>query len=454
MGNRLVLGLTGLLIVVFTCTVVAQDWKRFRGENGAGVSSETESLPSEFGSKKNLKWRFKMPGPGSSSPIVVGDNIFVTCWSGYGMKKPAGRGGFGRGGAQQADEGQKNLKRHLICVDRKTGKQKWISKVDAVLPEDNYRGMFAEHGYATHTPVSDGKHIFVFFGKTGVLAYDMNGKKLWQTNVGKGLDRRRWGSSCSPILYKDKVIVLASAEDQAIVALDKKTGKQVWKQKYDSLASCWSTPILVETKDKKTGKARTDLVLAIAYEMWGLNPENGKLRWFCETGQNNQQSSSVVYDGKQIYHMTGRGGGSLAVKAGAIDDAKDDVAWKGRYQSGIASPIEKDGLLYAISGKVARCINTKDGEAVYQERLKTTSSGSGRSGRGFGGDYSSPVIGDGKLYYVARSGHIYVLQTGKEFKQLAVNKFDDDDGDFSATPAISKGNLFIRSSNYLYCVGK
>ena len=453
MGIKKLGWLIGLFAITFAQSVEAQDWTRFRGKNGNGISEEKESLPAEFGSKKNLKWRFKMPGPGSSSPIVVGDDVFVTCWSGYGMKRPSQqRGGFGRGNQQQ-DEGLKNLKRHLICVDRKTGKQKWIANVDAVLPEDNYRGMFAEHGYATHTPVSDGKTIFVFFGVTGVLAFDMKGKKLWQTSVGKGRDRRGWGSSCSPILYKDKVFVLASAESNSIIALDKKTGKEVWKQTYDSLASCWSTPILVETKDKKTGKERTDLVLAIAYEMWGLNPENGKLRWFCETGENNQQSSSVVYDGKRIYHMTGRGGGTTVVKAGANDDAKGDIAWTARKQSGIATPVTHNGLVYTVSRKAVLCLNAADGQQVYQERLKTSSNGGNQRG-GFGGDYASPVIGDGKLYYVARSGHIFVVKTGKEFKQLAVNKFDDDDGDFSASPAISRGNLFIRSSKYLYCIGK
>ena len=143
----------------------AADWPQFRGASGSGVSGDAKPLPLEWSEAKNLQWKLELPGPGHSCPIVVGDRVFVTCWSGYGMSRD--------------DLGdQANLKRHLICADRKSGKVLWDQAVPAVLPEDDYRGMFAEHGYASHTPVCDGERVFVFFGKSGVFAFDLEGKQL------------------------------------------------------------------------------------------------------------------------------------------------------------------------------------------------------------------------------------------------------------------------------------
>ena len=124
-------------------SALGADWARFRGPNGSGVSSDTQPLPTTWSATKNLKWKVELPGPGSSSPIVVGERVYVTCWSGYGTD----RGNPGD---------QKQLRRHLVCLDRNTGGTIWSKAVEPTLPEDEYRGMFAEHGYASHTPVSDG----------------------------------------------------------------------------------------------------------------------------------------------------------------------------------------------------------------------------------------------------------------------------------------------------------
>src|SRR5690606_7802780 len=135
----------------------ASDWPRFRGPNGTGVSDQ--AVPAEWGPEKNIKWSLDLPGRGVSSPIVVGDKVFVTCYSGYGVD----------GGSSNVED----LKRHLLCIDRTNGKTMWERTVAAVLPEDEYRppGTTA-HGYASHTPASDGERVYVFFGKTGVLAFD------------------------------------------------------------------------------------------------------------------------------------------------------------------------------------------------------------------------------------------------------------------------------------------
>lgn len=431
----------------------AADWSRFRGPNGSGVATDTEPVPDAWAADKNLQWKIALPGPGSSCPIIVGDKLFITCWSGYGTDR------------RERGE-QKNLKRHLICLDRKTGKTIWDKTVAAVLPEDEYGGMFAEHGYASHTPACDGERIYAFFGKSGAVAFDMAGKQLWQTSAGTGSDPRGWGSASSPVLYKNLVIITASAEGETLYGLDKETGKIVWKQEAGGLGSTWGTPVLVPVDDQ-----RTDLVIGVPNEIWGLNPETGKLRWYCPGLQTDSFCSSVVADGNVVYGVEGRGGGSLAVKAGGTDDvSKSHVVWNGRDNNRIGTPVVHNGLLYFIANKVMTCVDAKSGERVYQSRLVSAGGdtapadrngppGGGRPGFGGGGrggmggqDYGSPIIADNKLYYVARNGEAFVVRLGRKFEQLSANRVTADTEDFSATPAAANGQLFIRSSKHLYCI--
>ncbi len=464
--NRVLRGCASLAIVVGMlglnemAPVSAGDWSRFRGPNGAGVSLDDKAPPVEWSETKNMKWKFELPGPGLSCPIVVGNKVIVTCWSGYGT-------------TTARDAKQDQLKRHLVCVDRQTGKQLWNTVIDPELPEDSYRGMFTENGYASHTPVSDGKNIFAFFGKTGVVAFDMDGKKLWQTKVGKDSDPRGWGTASSPILYKNLVIVTASIESHALVALDRETGKEVWNQPADGFGSMWGTPILVEVD-----AGRTDLVVGVPYEVWGFNPDTGKLRWYCEAADSESMCSSVIAHDGIVYAIEGRSGGSIAVKAGGKDDVtKSHVVWSGRDRGRISTPIYHDGRLHWISDRVANALDAKTGQRVYQARLKSDGSpaeaappaddrptqGGRRGGGGLGGggggrggqDYASPVASHGRMYFVGRSGETYVVELGAEYKLLAVNRVsaESDESIFNSTPAISDGDLFIRSSSTLYCIG-
>lgn len=419
--------------------VSAGDWSRFRGPNGSGISSDSVPTPVEWSPAKNVAWKTPLPGAGVSSPIVIGDRIFVTCYSGYGRD-------FGK---------IEELKRHLVCVERSGGKILWQKAVDAVLPEDSYSGMgIPAHGYASHTPVSDGERVYVFFGKSGVLAFDLDGKQLWQKSVGTESDRRRWGSASSPILYQGNVIVTASAESESLVALDGKTGEEVWSQAASGLANVWGTPLLVRVDDD-----RTDLVLGVPYEIWGFNPDSGKLRWYSEIPAGDQYSSSVVAVQDVVYSIEGRGGGSAAVRAGGKGDVtKSHTVWSGSDSSRFGTPVVYEGRIYFFSGSVVGCNDAKTGKKVFQGRLEGGSSSSGgrsRFGRGGGGsDYSSPVIAAGKVYYVQGSGKCFVLKAGDEFEQLAANSVTTDRESFGATPAISNGEIFLRSDKHLYCVSE
>ncbi len=439
MSIRLFFPIASIVFVgCLALSLQAEDWMRFRGTDGSGVCAK--AAPTKWSPKENLKWSTELPGAGVSCPIVVGDKVFLTCYSGYGLDR-------------RAPGELKDLKRHVVCVDRDGGKRIWEKTIDAVLPEDTYTGMgVPEHGYASHTPVTDGKSIFVFLGKCGVYAYDLAGKQLWHTNVGTESDERRWGSASSPIVHQDLVIVPAIAESGAIVALNKKTGEEVWRQTAEGFRGSWSTPLMVKVNDR-----RSDLVMGVPYEVWGLNPTNGKLRWFLPIEGRSFYTSVSADNGVAYGSIGGRDGGcSFAVKAGGKGDVTEThEIWKGGDQSSYATPVIYKDRMFIASRGVATVIDAKTGDRIKRVRLDEKSQSSGGqngSRRGFRGDYSSPVVADGKLYYIKRNGNMFVLSADEDLETIAVNRVTDASEEFSATPAISNGQIFIRSNKRLYCV--
>src|SRR5262249_30660771 len=237
---------------------VAADWRQFRGPGGLGISDE-KGLPTEWDAEKNIAWRVKLPGAGASCPVTIGNRVFVTCYSGYGMDvaKPGN---------------MDDLRRHLLCLDRATGKRQWEKEFQPVLPEHEYKGEGSYQGYAASTPVLDDGHVYVFFGKAGVYCFDLDGKEVWHTLVGKNING--WGSGASPILYKDTVIVNASVESGALVALDRATGKEVWRS--PGISSAWNTPVLVKTEKGQ------ELVVSIQNHVVAVDPDTGKELWRAE----------------------------------------------------------------------------------------------------------------------------------------------------------------------------
>ncbi|TWT56794.1 outer membrane biogenesis protein BamB [Thalassoglobus neptunius] len=449
-----------------TLTVHADDWMRFRGPNGSGVSDD-DSIPTEWSDTENMSWKAELPGPGSSSPIIVGDRVFITCWSGYGTDSD--------------NPGNKeDLKLHLVCLNRTDGEILWTGDIEPTGKEEDYRGMFAQHGYASHTPASDGKNIYAYFGKSGAVAFDLDGNRLWDASIGTESDPRGWGSASSPVLVGDKMIIPATAESQALVALDKETGEEVWRQEAQGFTGTWGTPVVCQRED-----GLEDLVIGVPYEVWGFNPETGKMRWFAESVESDSMCSSVIEHEGTIYLIEGRSGGSIAIRSGGKGDVTDtNVLWSGRERGRISTPVFYNQRIYWISGGIVSCIDAKTGDQLFQARLQSggdrgrdeqsadrdgsresarggpgggfgRGSGGGRSRGGMGGQsYASPVVAGDQMYYVDRSGTTYVIGLGDEYKLLATNQFSDDDSDFSGTPAISDGQLFIRSNKYLYCIAE
>lgn len=200
-----------LFLLSAPCTALTADWRQFRGPTGQGTSDE-KGLPVRWSSQDNIAWKVKLPGAGASSPVILGQRIYITCYSGYGMDtKTPGK--------------QEDLRRHLLCLDRGNGKVIWSKEFEPVLPEHRYSGEGAYQGYAASTPITDGEKLYVFFGKSGVFCFDLDGKQVWHVLVGKGINQ--WGSGASPMFYKNLLVVNASVESNALIALDKASGKEV-----------------------------------------------------------------------------------------------------------------------------------------------------------------------------------------------------------------------------------
>lgn len=410
--------LLGIISLAMSQHAVAADWTGFRGPRSSGVSDE-KNLPLKWSDNKNIAWKTDLPGPGSSSPIVLGDQVFVTCYTGYGIEGQAGD--------------QSDLRRHLLCIDRKSGKLLWDKQVAAVLPETQYGGYVALHGYASSTPATDGERVYVFFGKSGVLAF-LEGKQLWKTSVGTGT--HGWGSGASPLLYKNLVIVNANVESNTLIALDKSNGKEVWK--VEGIINSWATPVLIDREDGKQAVVMNLPNLVIAYD-----PDTGKVLWQCD-GIDDYVCPSVVGKDGFVWAIGGRDNTALGIKASGMGNiTANNLLWNQGVGSNVTSPAVFEDHLYWVNDRgMAYCVKAKTGERVYAERV----------GRG-SGVYASVVIADGKIYVVTQKGGVFVLAAQPKFTELAHNTLSDD-STFNGSLAISQGQLFLRSDKRLYCIGK
>jgi len=444
--NYTVAMLAAVAILFVNSIVDAQeDWPRFRGVDGKGISAN--SAPTEWGPDKNIRWKAELPGAGCSSPIVVDGKVYVTCYSGYGES----RNNIGK---------KEDLKRHVVCIEQESGKEVWSKTIPGTSDEIDFAGIgVTAHGYSSHTPVCDGEHLFVFFGKAGVIAYDLEGNELWQKNLGNGSDGKNWGSASSPIVHDDLVVVPALAESRAVYGLDKKTGEQRWVCESKAMDNTWSTPMAVSVDD-----SRTDIVIGVPDELWAISPETGKLKWVASGigGENTGFYTSPVESDGIIYASVGgrSGGGTIAVRKGGKKDVTEShVSWNGPTSASFASPVVHNGHLFAVGrGGIMQVVDIETGKQVSKVRMESTNESKPKNGGGGGRmgspDYGSPVVAGDKLYYTKGNGETFVFTADSSCEQISANKLTDDSEIFSGTPAISNGQILIRSNKYLYCIGE
>ena len=401
------------------------DWPQFRGPTADGVTTDT-NLPLTWSEKENLVWRTELPGPGSSSPIISGDKVFLTCYSGYGLdvKEPGD---------------MKNLKRHALCLDKATGRILWNHEIVTDLPNRPYTGTYiTTHGYASSSAVTDGKGVFFFMANAGVFAYTLDGKPVWNVSVGE--KAHDWGVGSSPILYGDLLIVNAALESNQLIALDRKTGQTVWSA--TGFPASWNTPTLVKVD------GHDELVLNASGRLRAFDPLTGKELWSCSSIKAAELCPSMVAHDGVIFVIGHPGGQSQAVKAGGKGDVSaTHLLWQAQKGSNVGSPVYKDGHLYFINDSrgIATCLDAKTGAVVYEQPLAQ------RPKRDR--FYATPLLAGDRLYCVGRETGTYVIAARPEFELLATNVIADDSSITNASPAVSDGRIFLRSNRYAYCFG-
>jgi len=396
------------------------EWSRFRGPTGMGVSDET-GLPLNWSLEENIAWKTPMPGPGASSPVVFGDRIYITCYTGFFVP-------------DQPGGSQDDLKRHLIAIDRKTGDVIWDKAVKAKLPEEE---RIRDHGFAASTPAVDADRVYVFFGKTGVIAFDHDGNQVWQADVGS--QTHGWGSASSPVLYGDLLLVNASVESDSLVALNRSSGQEVWKA--NGINEAWNTPLVIDAIS-----GRQEVIIATHGTIQAFDPANGEQLWTCETDITWYMVPSVVAHDGIVYCLGGRSGvASLAVKSGGSGDVTSTHRlWTSNKGSNVSSPVFLDGHLYWMNDQrgIAYAAKAESGDLVYEERVE-------RAGQ----VYSSAVLADGRIYYLNRDGRTFVVAAKPEFELLATNELRDR-SQFNGSPVVDGKQLLIRSDKFLYCIGQ
>ncbi|QDT99131.1 outer membrane protein assembly factor BamB family protein [Gimesia aquarii] len=395
----------------------AADWSQFRGPSGNGISTST-GLPTEWSADKNITWKTKLPGHGSSSPVLFGNQVFLTAYSGYGLKVD--------------DESNPNeLRLHVIAVNRENGEIMWDESVPPLNQVQKITKRIVDHGYASGTPACDETGVYAFFGTSGVVAYDLKGKLKWRADVGDGT--AGFGSASSPILYKDFVIVNASIESDTVYALHKKTGDVVWKA--ENIVKAWTTPTIVDLPNGKQ-----ELVVNQKYQILGFDPDTGEKLWTCE-GIQDYVVPVVIQNEGILYCLGGRSNRSIAVRPGGRGDVtKTHKLWEVNVGANVTSPVYYSGHLYWASDRgIAFCLNAENGEVVYKNRLPTK-----------GRLYASIVLADEKLYITTRDNGVVVLKAAPEYQELARNEIETDENLFNASPAISEGSIYLRTNGYLY----
>jgi hypothetical protein len=410
------------------------DWPCFRGADRTGVSGD-KRLPATWSDTKNIVWKTELPGAGASSPVTLGDRIFLTCYSGYGLSR-------------EAPGSYDDLKRHVVCLTRDDGKILWNAAFSSPAPDSPYGDFVNRHGYASSTCAVDETGVYVFFGTAGARAYSLAGELKWERSCGKRSNN--FGSASSPVLHENLVILNASVECQALIALDKASGREVWRVA-TSVGESRSTPLLL----KHAGAYELAYHLGEAYEggsakpsgMAAVDPRTGDALWQCTTINSNLNASPIAGDSIAgegiVYAIANR---AAAIRGGGRGDVTGThMLWEVGEGSEVATPVFYAGHLYwANESGIAICIDAKTGAVVYKERLHPPS----------GPIYASGVVADGKLYYVSRESGAYVLAAEPRFQLLAHNTIASDTSIFNATPAISRGQLLLRSDKCLYCIGE
>jgi outer membrane protein assembly factor BamB len=400
-------------------------------------------VPTTWGSEENITWKVPLGGQAVSSPILWDDRVIVSSQVGRGVLRQGNHPTLvrGEGAADEKslrasrDEPEGGTTHFLVEVfDRSDGKRLWEYRLEA---EGDFPPVHRKTNMANASPVTDGEGVYAWFATGQLVALDMNGELLWQRHIAREYAPFDipWGHSSSPTLYEDTIILLCDHTPASyLVAFDKKSGKEKWKTDRGKGLRGYSTPFVAR------GKNHDELIVNSSEGVDAYDPATGKHLWYI-TEPNRFPVPSPSFDDGIVYMSRGhRSGPYMALRLGGKGDiSKSHIKW--RVETGapyVSSVVYYDGLVYMANGAgIVRCVDGETGERVWQERM--------------GGIFSaSPVAADGKVYLLAEDGEMVVLEAGREPKVLSRNRIEERT---VASPAISNGQIFLRTDEHLVCVG-
>lgn len=425
----------------------AGSWPSFRGQQASGIAGK-QNLPDKWNVKtrENILWRTPIPGLGHSSPIVWADRVFITTAISSNPNAVFKPGLYGDG---DSSDDRSTHRFVTYAIDKRSGKILWERVAYEGPPVDKRH---IKSTYASSTPATDGRIVVSWFGSQGIYAYDVNGKLRWKVDLGHielgayNIPTLEWGPASSPIIWNGLVILQCDTHaDSFILALNAETGEIVWKTEREELPS-WGTPTVAMTSKGP------ELVVNASNFVRGYDPRNGRELW--RLGRSSLITAPTpVFDNDLFVIASGRAPERpiFAVRAGALGDITppengnrtEAVVWsrtgRGSY---MPTPLIYDGILYVLNNNgIFDAYNVKTGEEVYRQRMPEI-------GSGFS---ASPVAADGKIYISSEDGEIFIIGAGKTFKHIATNSMDEL---LMATPALSEGVMYVRSSQSVAAIGR
>jgi len=423
-----------LLLVTTALWAADDDWSRWRGPHENGMARG--DAPTEWGDSKNVAWRTPIPGRGHSSPVLWGDRIFVTtavpAGSAAAEAAPQERA-RGAGGGTGAGREHRFV---VMCLDRNTGKVLWERVATVATPHEGHHNRYGS--FASNSPITDGKHVYAFFGSRGLYTYTLDGKLVWNKEFPALRMAMAFGEGSAPTLDGDMLYVAQDHQgDSFLLALERNTGKELWRVARDEPSS-WSQPTIFSHNSRK------QLVVPASNRVRAYDPATGKVIWE-SAGLGSNVIPAPVGAGGLVFVMSGhRSPNAMAIRLGREGDltGTDAIVWTNdRGNSYTPSPVLHDNKLYFVTDNgLLSCLDLRTGEAHYrQQRLPKPYNFK-----------ASPVGANGKLYLSTEDGDVVVVKMGETFEVLATNSLTDQS--FIASPAIAGGSLYLRSREALYCI--
>ncbi len=411
------------------------DWPYWRGPAADGMA--VGDAPLHWSSTQNVRWKTEIPGSGHSSPVVWGDRIFLTTAIPTGTASKSDQSTSQARTFHGGDGPQVEHKFEVLSLDRKTGALVWERTAKIATPHEGAHGTYGS--FASNSPVTDGKYVFAFFGTRGMYCYDFKGNLIWQKDFGVQMRMKMsFGEGTAPVLSGDRLILLFDHEgDSFIVALEKTTGKEIWRTARDEKTN-WSTPLVVAYDGRK------QIVVSATKKVRSYDFDTGKLIWECGGLGGNTIPQPVRQD-DMVFVMSGfRDPMLLAIRLGRQGDltGTDAIVWsQTKGNSYTPSPVISDNKLYALTDNgMISCYNARTGTPYYhQVRLPKAYNFK-----------ASPVGANGKLYLASENEDVVVLRMGEKYEVLATNSLPDEV--FIATPAIAGGEIYLRSKKRIYCI--